>query len=238
MSKTMDICVFNECCGGKHTHEYPQIFVPLRDNLRIWIGEVEYNITPKELCFVPAGMVHDCCYVGQLLVIDMAEEFLEQQDAVLLSYPVIVQMQNQITQLVDLIQEELRQNPKSTAVYHLYNYLYNKVLENCVTASMRYMSEHYDEPITVNELAEIEKYNVTYYNDWFKQKTGFSPNLYLRCIRINKAKELLEETDHSIMDIALMVGYSSNSTLTRAFHSVTGMTPKEYRTQATMKKIG
>ncbi|HML85738.1 MAG TPA: AraC family transcriptional regulator [Bacteroidales bacterium] len=109
-------------------------------------------------------------------------------------------------------------------------------MENCSTSSIKYISDHYDQPITVQQLAEIENYNVTYYNDWFKEQTGFPPHLYLRYVRINKAKELLIETDFSIMEIAVMVGYSSNSTLTRAFHSLTGMTPKEYRECPCFKK--
>ncbi len=36
-------------------------------------------------------------------------------------------------------------------------------------------------------------------------------------------------TNFSVMEIAVMVGYSSNSTFTRAFHNITGMTPKAYR---------
>ena len=48
-------------------------------------------------------------------------------------------------------------------------------------------------------------------------------------MRINKAKELLVNTNFSVMEIAVMVGYSSNSTFTRAFHNITGMTPKAYR---------
>lgn len=75
----------------------------------------------------------------------------------------------------------------------------------------------------------MECYNVTYFNDWFKQQTGVSPGLYLRKTRIDKAKELLKNTGFGVTDIAVMVGYSSNSTFTRAFRSVTGMTPKSYR---------
>ena len=86
-------------------------------------------------------------------------------------------------------------------------------MDNCAAPSIRYLSEHYDLPITVNQLAEMENYNVTYYNDWFKQQTGCSPSLYLRRIRIERAKELLLKTHYSMMDIAIMVGYSSNSTL-------------------------
>lgn len=50
--------------------------------------------------------------------------------------------------------------------------------------------------------------------------------------------ELLAHTDYGVTDIAIMVGYSSNSTFNRAFHSITGMTPKAYRDCACLERIG
>jgi len=41
-----------------------------------------------------------------------------------------------------------------------------------------------------------------------------------------------------MMDIAIMVGYSSNSTFTRAFHSITGMTPKLFREANGIDAVG
>ena len=234
MVQKLDIQVYHECMG-MHDHTYPQILVPLQGAMTISIGETDYQVTPQELSFVPSGMAHQCNYRGKLLVINLVGELTEKQDMVLLSYPLIVSMKGQIIQLVELIQQELKQNPQSKTVRYLYSYLYGKLIENCAAPSIRYIAEHYDMPITVNQLAEIENYNATYYSDWFKQQTGVSPSMYLRYIRINRAKELLEETDYTVMDIAVMVGYSSNSTFTRAFHSVTGMTPKEYREEICLK---
>ncbi len=228
MKQMVDIRVFDECRGA-HSHEHPQILVPLRQTMRVLAGDAEYEVTPQELCFIPAKMLHRCDYLGKLLAMNLSEDMADSKDAVLLSSPMIISMQGQILQLVDLIQAELKQDPSSRSVRHLYAYLYSKLIENCAAPSIRYIGEHYDLPITVNQLAGIERYNVTYYNGWFKQKTGFSPSFYLRCIRINRAKELLTNTRYSVMEIAVMVGYSSNSTFTRAFHSITGMTPKEYR---------
>ena len=234
MVQKLDIQVYHEC-KGMHDHTYPQILVPLQGTMTISIGETDYQVTPQELSFVPSGMAHQCNYRGKLLVINLVGELTEKQDMVLLSYPLIVSMKGQIIQLVELIQQELKQNPQSKTVRYLYSYLYGQLIENCAAPSIRYIAEHYDMPITVNQLAEIENYNATYYSDWFKQQTGVSPSMYLRYIRINRAKELLEETDYTVMDIAVMVGYSSNSTFTRAFHSVTGMTPKEYREEICLK---
>ena len=135
-------------------------------------------------------------------------------------------------------EDEMCIRDRSNSVSYLYSYLYSKLMDNCAAPSIRYLSEHYDLPITVNQLAEMENYNVTYYNDWFKQQTGCSPSLYLRRIRIERAKELLLKTHYSMMDIAIMVGYSSNSTFTRAFHSITGMTPKLFREANGIDAVG
>lgn len=236
MGTQMDIHIFHEC-NGAHSHVYPQIMVPMEATMQIQVGSNEYEITQQELCYIPAEMVHQCNYHGKLLVIDLAEGMTETQDVFLLSYPLIVSMRGQIIQLVELIQTELKQHPNSKSVCHLYRYLYSKLIENCAAPSIRYISECYNLPITVGELARIESYNVTYYTDWFKQQTGFSPSFYIRCIRINKAKELLVNTNFSVMEIAVMVGYSSNSTFTRAFHNITGMTPKAYRECPCFKQI-
>jgi AraC-type DNA-binding domain-containing proteins len=237
MYHTLNFCIYNEC-QGEHSHDYPQILVPLEETMHIKIGTMEYTVTPQELCLIPPDIRHQCNFLSQLLVINISKEELERKNHSGLSYPLIIPIRNQITQLIELIQAELKQDPDSKSVQYLYSYLYSKLLESCSTSSIKYICENYDQPITVQQLAEIENYNVTYYNDWFKELTGFPPNLYLRYVRINKAKELLIETDFSIMEVAVMVGYSSNSTLTRAFHSLTGMTPKEYRECPCFKKRG
>lgn len=60
-------------------------------------------------------------------------------------------------------------------------------------------------------------------------KTAFE---YLRAFRINKAKELLFKTRFSVTQIAGEVGYSSAANFSTAFKSVTGLSPREYRSQA------
>ena len=224
---TIGIHLYHECMG-KHSHTYPQIMVPLKKNMTVEVEDQEYLVTPQELIFVPDGMNHRCDFLGDLLVLNICDD-IGEQGKIMLAGPIIVSMRGQILQLVELIQAELRNNPNSTSVRFLYDFLYSKLLENNAPPSIRYISEHYDLPITIDELAEMESYNVTYYNDWFKQQTGISPGLYLRRVRIEKAKELLRNSAFGVTDVAVTVGYSSNSTFTRAFRSITGMTPKDYR---------
>lgn len=230
MNSEFHIHMFQEC-SGEHTHDYLQILVPLKKSMRITIEDTEYTITHQELCFIPEGMRHECDFYGEMFAINFTDQS-EELVSSLLHQPIIVPMQGQITQLVELIQAELKQDPNSKSVRYLYTYLYSKLLDHQRPPSIQYIYEHYDLPITVNELADMERYNVTYFNDWFKQQTGVSPGSFLRRTRVEKAKELLEETNNNLTDIAIRVGYSSNATFTRAFKNITGTTPTAYREQA------
>lgn len=55
MDNTLNFHFYHECYG-EHGHEYPLILIPLEQTLHIWIGAEEYDVTPKELCFIPCGL--------------------------------------------------------------------------------------------------------------------------------------------------------------------------------------
>lgn len=64
-----------------------------------------------------------------------------------------------------------------------------------------------------------------------RQRAILARNIqYLLNQRIERAKQLLKQTDQSIMDIALLCGFNSHSHLAKQFRQLTGMTPKTYRT--------
>ena len=63
----------------------------------------------------------------------------------------------------------------------------------------------------------------------FKASTGATPHAYVIECRIEEAKRLLRETDISLADIALTVGFSSQAHLSTRFRFATGTTPKEFR---------
>lgn len=226
-NKSIQIEMFREC-HGRHTHNYQQIMIPIEKDMKVFVDKEEYTVTSRELILIPRHMEHETNFHGRILTLNLMDEE-ELKEKILLKIPFVVSMKEQILQLVDLIQSELRQDPNSNSVYFLYLFLYNKLMQCYAPPSIRYIVENYNLQITIEQLAEMESYNVTYYNDWFKQQTGVSPGMYLRRTRINKAKELLEKTEFSMTEVAVMVGYSNNSTFTRAFKSITGEVPKQYR---------
>ncbi len=216
-------------CEGEYKHDYPQILLPLNNTLKVVIDDKIFQISPREMIFIPRRMSRVCNYHGSLMAINLSEDIVVSKEIFLLFEPIVISMQEQVGHLVSLIQAETRENPNSASIRYLYSYLASKIIENCIFPSIKYMSENYFNPITVDELAKIEGYNTSYYNDWFKKHTGLSPTNYLRHLRIDKGKELLINSKFDVTEISTMVGYSSNSTFTRAFTEIERMTPREYR---------
>ncbi|MEG2144780.1 MAG: AraC family transcriptional regulator, partial [Oscillospiraceae bacterium] len=142
---------------------------------------------------------------------------------------------NMVT-LVKLIKAEVTENPHEHSISYLYYFLYDKLVKTNRIKSVKYIKNHFDTNITVSHLAEMENYNPTYFGDWFKKKTGYTPAGYLRCVRIDKAKELLQYSNYLLVEIAVQIGYGSNAAFTRAFKESEGMTPLDYRNKFLNKK--
>ena len=153
-------------------------------------------------------------------------------DLEILSSQRVLPIEGPLVPLIALIKDEIRHNPNSNTVRYLYYYLYDKLVESNGIKSLRYIRDHFSEPVSVAQLAYIENYNVSYFNSWFKRQTGYSPSNYLRHLRIEKAKELLLTTHYSLINIALQVGYNSNSSFTRAFKETEGMSPSHWKQRA------
>lgn len=93
-----------------------------------------------------------------------------------------------------------------------------------------YMRAHYADPM-LNMSAIADAYNISpaRLSLEFKEAAGMNPSEYLLLLRIDKAKELLGDTERSIKDIGEAVGYYDASGFIRRFKRQTGMTPAQYR---------
>ena len=95
--------------------------------------------------------------------------------------------------------------------------------------AIRYIQEHYNENISVNDLAEQYNMSPNYFSSVFKKEMGSSPVSYITQLRMKKSMELLERSDLSVVDIARKVGYDEGQYFFRVFKKYTGMTPLNYR---------
>jgi AraC-like DNA-binding protein len=91
-----------------------------------------------------------------------------------------------------------------------------------------YMVGHYQEPITLEGLAQMAGLSVSHYSRLFKKIIGYSPIDYLTHLRVDRAKELLSLSDYRLKSIAGSVGYTDEFYFSRIFKKVTGYSPRDY----------
>jgi AraC family transcriptional regulator len=94
---------------------------------------------------------------------------------------------------------------------------------------LNYIHEHLQEEIKLIDLAALLGMSSFHFSHQFKQAIGITPYQYLLQQRIERAKQLLKQSDHSIADIALLCGFNSHSHLSKQFRQLMGTTPKAYR---------
>ncbi|OKH55991.1 AraC family transcriptional regulator [Calothrix sp. HK-06] len=91
-----------------------------------------------------------------------------------------------------------------------------------------YIQSHLSEDISLENIAAYVGISQYYFVRLFKQSTGYSPYQYLIKCRIERAKQLMMLRQGSITDIAVLVGFTSQSQFGRHFKRFTGITPKEF----------
>ncbi|MDO4298211.1 MAG: AraC family transcriptional regulator [Lachnospiraceae bacterium] len=92
-----------------------------------------------------------------------------------------------------------------------------------------FIQNHYAEDITLDQIARTVELSRTYVSGLFKKELGVNLTNYITNYRIEKAKELLRETNLKSYEIAEKVGFLDESYFSRSFKKVTGMSPNAYK---------
>jgi AraC-like DNA-binding protein len=100
-----------------------------------------------------------------------------------------------------------------------------------IVKAIQWLREHLDQPLSIGDLAEVAGLSESYFRRWFHREVGSSPSDYVTRLRIERSKQLLAETDRSITQVAMEMGYNTSAYFTAAFHRETGTTPSDYRRQ-------
>lgn len=104
----------------------------------------------------------------------------------------------------------------------------NEVMEAC-----QYVSLHLDRKISLEEVSDHLFLNSSYFSRLFKKETGETFIEYVTRMKMERAKELLDQTNHPIGKICEMLGYDNQSYFIKIFRTAVGVTPVEYRGRKT-----
>ena len=98
-----------------------------------------------------------------------------------------------------------------------------------ITEAKRYIQQHYQEALRLEDVSSAVGFNATYFSALFKKETGQNFMDYLTELRVNKSKELLCRDDLSVQDVAELVGYRDLKYFSRLFKKITGVSPSDYK---------
>lgn len=108
------------------------------------------------------------------------------------------------------------------------NQLQHEEKTKLVQQTVQYIEQHYDEDLTVEQLANMAGMVRWQYSQKFKILTGKKPTDYLTHVRINQAKKILSNSTEPLRKIARQIGFKDEYYFSRCFHKLTGNTPRQY----------
>jgi len=103
------------------------------------------------------------------------------------------------------------------------------VLQPKLTEAVTLMEANIEEPLSTDEIAQLAGVSRRQLERLFKQYLGSLPSRYYLELRLQRARQLLRDTNHSIVQVGLMCGFSSGSHFSTAFGALFGNTPREER---------
>lgn len=98
-----------------------------------------------------------------------------------------------------------------------------------IASAIHYFNEAFSQEISIEDYALSQHMSVCWFIRSFKRYTGVPPLQYITTIRINKARELLKDSNYSIQEISSLVGYDNQLYFSRMFKKQTGCSPSQYR---------
>jgi AraC-like DNA-binding protein len=217
-----------------HDHIFAQLILPLQGTLFIETSSHHFELDDSRLFFLPPKCQHTF-YANnnnEFLVLDIPSFMLasDQTSKIQGGLSTVLDDRWQAIRFL-MLSEVSHQSTANQDLTNLFHYAYKLLLQDYRPRSLQYIHANYHESLEVQKLADLEGYNLTYYCEWFKKLTGVSPKSYIQKLRLKKAKELLEDTNLSIFQIAQQVGYEHHSSLTRLFQHYENVTPLAYRQQ-------
>jgi AraC-like DNA-binding protein len=99
------------------------------------------------------------------------------------------------------------------------------------------MDRDYAKPLDVPALAKIAFASPAHFSRTFRDTFGETPHRYLQRRRVERAMALLVQTDLSVTEICLDVGFNSLGTFSRTFSDVVGQSPSEFRSEHDAKAV-
>jgi AraC family transcriptional regulator len=98
-----------------------------------------------------------------------------------------------------------------------------------LTRVLDYICANLGRDLTITELASVANLSPHHFSSRFKRSVGVAPHQWVVRTRVREAERLLKAHSMSVAEVALALGFASQTHFTDVFHRVTGTTPRQYR---------
>lgn len=219
-----------------HTHDYAQLIIPLHGAMQIETPRYRFDLNETRIFFLPPDCRHTffAKSTNRFLVLDVPGRVMPAAKSSSLSGGLSLSLDDRWQAFRALLLNEIGDRPtRAQPLTHLFQYAYHSLLHDAGTPrSIDYIHRHFNEPLDLSTLADLEGFNPTYFCEWFKKETGLTVKRYLHRLRLQEAKTLLTHTDLPIVQIAQQVGYEHHTSLVRLFRQHEQRSPSAFRRQS------
>ncbi|MCX8131793.1 MAG: response regulator [Clostridia bacterium] len=211
-----------------------------------YIAEMEKTIIEKacsgdtDLCLQAFNQIFECLQLDyadnlerirtriielMVLIHRTVAEYGDGEDGILTGYDYI----HEILDIKDAMILKAWCKERLKNISHLAGNIRQKKLSKIIVNAKKFIDENYFNEISLDDVARGVNISPNYFCKLFKDETGENYVEYLTFIRIQKAKEFLEEGKYSVKEVCYQVGYSDPNYFSRIFKKVTGITPTEFK---------
>ncbi len=249
-SPRIDYYVSRKCTPSWGIEESVIDFIDLtyvvRGSALYYIGSKKYKVSAGDLLCVPLGSLRSAESVPEDLMECHSINFLlysHMGQAMALPFPLVCRIGHQpdiIGLYRDLNAEWLRRTPGYELKARAYTLLIlqryfelivyktdSGTIDTRIKKCIRYITDHYTDPISIHDLADLVGLNHVYLGNLFKQSTKMTFRQYLTSIRLNHAENMLRKGEYNVNEVALMCGYTDIFYFSKVFKENRGVSPSK-----------
>lgn len=243
-------------CFTEHWHERIELLLLEEGSMYLTVEGKTWQAKAGDVALIPPGAVHTARTDNEpvfyhVVIFDVNTFLTDVRGNRRLIQPIISgkaifpnvihepQAVHAIRSLVDMYRagENYSSLFLTSYIYLFFGLLYQNlapetaappVSDNNFLEVLNYIDAHFTEPLSVAEISERFGYAESHFCRRFKATLGLTPTHYIRTLRMEEAKRLLEEGKRSISEVAAACGFPDSGYFTRCFKKVYGYAPSRY----------